>query len=138
MRNDKEIAKRLYLSGMRLTEISTEIDVPGDTLKHWSASEKWTELRLKEENLNDRISKIINLHIEKMEGTDSMVTRENVVMLKDLMSIRQSTRVNFVDKVQMAEELIKYAQEHKKHEDAQAVAEVAKDFIETEYNKLEE
>ena len=138
MRNDKEIAKRLYLSGMKLTEISTEIDIPDSTLKSWSASEKWTELRLKEENINDRVSKIINLHLEKMEGKDSTITRENVIMLKDLMSIRQSTRVSFVDKVQMTEELIKYAQDHKKHEDAQAVAEVAKDFIETEYNKLEE
>jgi uncharacterized protein YjcR len=138
MRNDKEIAKRLYLSGMKLIEISTEIDIPEATLKSWSSSEKWTELRLKEENLNDRISKIINQHIESMEGEVSTVTREKVVMLKDLMSIRQSTRVNFVDKVQMTEELIKYAQENKKHEDAQAVAEVAKDYIETEYNKIEE
>jgi hypothetical protein len=138
MRNDKEIAKRLYLSGMRLTEISTQLDISEGTLKNWSYSEKWTELRLREENLNDRISKIINLHIESMEGGGAVVTREKVVMLKDLMSIRQSTRVNFVDKVQMTEELIKYAQQHKKHEDAQAVAEVAKDYIETEYNKLEE
>jgi predicted transcriptional regulator len=136
MKNEKEIAKRLYLSGMKLVEIATELEVNISTVKAWSSLDKWTDKRLKEENLNDRISRLIDRHIETME--DGYVNRENVVMLKDLMTIRQSTRVNFVDKVNTMEELIRFAESHKKHEDAQAVAEAVKDYIDEEYQKLEE
>jgi transposase len=138
MRNEKQIAKRLYLSGMKLIEIAEELDIPESTVRGWSSAEKWTEQRLKEENLNDRVSKIIDSHLESMEGKDGKTTKENVTILKDLMSIKQSTRVNFVDKVNMMEDLIKFATANKKHEDAQAVAETTKDYIEQEYNKLEE
>lgn len=138
MRNEKQIAKRLYLSGMKLTEITEELDIPDSTVRGWSSAEKWTEQRLKEENLNDRVSKIIDSHLESMEGKDGKTTKENVTILKDLMSIKQSTRVNFVDKVNMMEDLIKFATANKKHEDAQAVAETAKEYVEQEYNKLEE
>lgn len=138
MRNEKQIAKRLYLSGMKLTEIAEELDIPDSTVRGWSSAEKWTEQRLKEENLNDRVSKIIDSHLESMEGKDGKTTKENVTILKDLMSIKQSTRVNFVDKVNMMEDLIKFATANKKHEDAQAVAETAKEYVEQEYNKLEE
>lgn len=123
---------------MKLTEIAEELDIPDSTVRGWSSAEKWTEQRLKEENLNDRVSKIIDSHLESMEGKDGKTTKENVTILKDLMSIKQSTRVNFVDKVNMMEDLIKFATANKKHEDAQAVAETAKEYVEQEYNKLEE
>lgn len=123
---------------MKLTEITEELDIPDSTVRGWSSAEKWTEQRLKEENLNDRVSKIIDSHLESMEGKDGKTTKENVTILKDLMSIKQSTRVNFVDKVNMMEDLIKFATANKKHEDAQAVAETAKEYVEQEYNKLEE
>ncbi len=136
MKNEKEIAKRLYLSGMKLSEIAVELEVNISTLKNWSASEKWAEKRLKEENLNDRISKIIDIQLEIIEDGD--LSRGSISILKDLMTIRQSTRISFADKVHTAEELITFAEKNKKHEDAQAVAETVKDYIEGEYQKLEE
>lgn len=140
MKNEKEIAKRLYLSGMKLSEVATELDVNISTVKSWSTSEKWVEKRLKEDNMNDRISKIIDIHLESMENGEEELrfNPKSVVVLKDLMTIRQSTRVSFADKVHTVEELLTYAEKNKKHEDAQAVAETVKDFIDEEYQKLEE
>lgn len=139
MKNEKEIAKRLYLSGMKLSEIATELDINFNTVKTWSSSEKWTEKRLKEENLNERISKIIDRHIEAIEDEVlSPVNEKDVKVLKDLITIKQSTRVTFASKMMALEELLTFAEKNKKHEDAQAVAETIKGFIDQEYHKLEE
>lgn len=139
MRNDKEVSKALYINGMRLTEISEKLDISINTLKSWSSVGKWTDTRIREENINSRVSRLIDTHLESIElkGKGNF-SRDQSNILKDLMAIRQSIRVNFADRVNIIEDLIKYAERNSQHADLQAVAVVSKDYIDEEYNKLEE
>lgn len=43
--NQREEARKLYLRGLFLPEISKLLDIPQRTLENWQSSEKWTVLK---------------------------------------------------------------------------------------------
>lgn len=43
--NQREDARKLYLRGLFLPEISKLLDIPQRTLENWQSSEKWTVLK---------------------------------------------------------------------------------------------
>lgn len=43
--NQREDARKLYLRGLFLPEISKLLDIPQRTLENWQSSEKWTRLK---------------------------------------------------------------------------------------------
>lgn len=138
MRNDKDIAKRLYVSGMKLTEIATQLDVQYSILKNWSSLGKWAEIRGEEDNLNEQLVKMIVVQIGEMRAEKGKYKREDVATLKDLMTMRNANHLSFLDKVKLMKDLTDYAISAATHSDSQAVAEITRQYIEIEYDKLEE
>lgn len=47
---DREKAKRLYLQGKTLAEISAELDIKSSTLRSWKSRDKWPDIATKKRN----------------------------------------------------------------------------------------
>ncbi len=137
MRNDKEVSKALYINGMKLIEISDKLDISINTLKSWSSLDKWTDSRIKEDSINNRVTHLINTHLESIEGKEN-ISRDEVTILKELMTIRQNNHVSFIDKVKLMKELTEFAIINSKHSDSQTIAFVSHQYITDEYEKLED